>query len=330
MRMIRFRGIEVSPVGIGTAAWGSGINGGVQMYGKTVAANDQNYIFRQAVAQGINLFDSSPSFGSSETSLGYASQSNKSVLFSTKFVPSGFQRKNAMRKSLMNSIRELGVSSIDFYCIQSPADIEKWTAELIPLMDDGLVKFVGVANHNIRQIMRAQAVLEEAGKSLAFVQNHYSLLSHEEKDEGIIQWCRDNNALFMSYMVLEQGALTLRYSSATPFDPASFRGKTYNTQILNALEPLKLLMGKIAEGYYVSEAQVAMAWCMERGAIPIIGVTKSSHIGGITSSLNFELDDADLRELEETADGIGIRTYGYWELDGEEGPLPTFRRKGFF
>lgn len=329
MRMIRFRGTDVSPVGIGTAAWGTGINGGEQMYGRTVSEVDQSYVFRQAVAHGINIFDTSPSFGSGENSLGRASQFNKSVSFSTKFVPTGLQRKNAMKKSLAASMRELGAESIDFYCIQSPANVERWTAELIPLMDEGLIRFAGVANHSLSQIIRAQNVLEEAGKSLGFVQNHYSLLSHEEKDDGIIQWCKDNGVLFMSYMVLEQGALTRRYSSQSPFDPASFRGKTYTPKVLRALRPLKLLMRKIAEEYYVSEAQIAMAWCIGRGAIPIVGATKSSHIGGIMSSLDFKLDDEDLRKLEETADGIGIRTYGFWERDGED-PPPVPRKKRFF
>lgn len=307
--------MDISPVGIGTAAWGGGINGGGQMYGRSISANELSYIFRQAVAQGVNLFDTSPAFGTSETALGYASRSNKSINFSTKFVPSGLQTKKALRRSASNSMEALGKNAIDFYGIQTPADVKKWTAELIPLLDEGIVKNVGVSNHNLDEIVQAQKILEKAGHSLAYVQNHYSIISHEEKDEGIIDWCRDNNALFFAYMVLEQGALTRRYSSVSPFNPGTYRGRIYNLQVMNALSPLKTEMGKLADSYCVSDSQIAIAWSVGRGAIPVVGVTRSSHIGGIVSALDLSLDEDDLNHLEDTANSINVDIKGFWELE---------------
>ena len=315
VKSIRFRGMDISPVGIGTAAWGGGINGGGQMYGSSISANELSYIFRQASAQGIDLFDTSPAFGTSETALGYASRTNRSVKFSTKFIPSGFQTKKAMRRSAMNSMEALGTNVLDFYGVQTPADVNKWTSELIPLLDEGLVKNVGVSNHNLNQIIQAQEVLEKAGHSLAYVQNHYSIISHEERDEGIIDWCRENNALFFAYMVLEQGALTRRYSSSSLFDPGTYRGRIYNQQVMNALSPLKAEMEKLADSYCVSDSQIAIAWSIGRGAIPIVGVTRSSHIGGIISALEFTMDDDDLQHLENTAESIKVDIKGFWELE---------------
>lgn len=312
---IRFRGMDISPVGIGTAAWGGGINGGGQMYGSSLSANELSYIFRQSVAQGINLFDTSPAFGTSETALGFASRANKSVKFSTKFVPTSFQTRKALRKSAVNSASALGIDAIDFYGVQTPADVDRWTRELIPLLDDGTVKNVGISNHNLKQIVRAQEILEKAGHSIAYVQNHYSLISHEERGEGIIDWCKDNNALFMSYMVLEQGALTRRYSNSSLFNSGTYRGHTYGLQVMNALSPLKSEMEKLADSYSVSDAQIAIAWCVGRGAIPIVGVTRSSHISGVVSALDLILDDDDLQHLEETAESIKVDIRGFWESE---------------
>jgi aryl-alcohol dehydrogenase-like predicted oxidoreductase len=312
---IKFRGMEISPVGIGTAAWGGGINGGDQMYGSRLSANDLSYIFRSAVSQDINVFDTSPAFGTSETALGYASKSNQSVHFSTKFVPSSFQRRNALRKSAEQSIATLGIDSLDFFGIQMPIDIDKWTKELIPLLDDGTIKNAGVSNFNLSEIKKAQFILERAGHSLSYVQSHYSIVSHSERDEGLIDWCKENDALFFAYMVLEQGALTRRYSTSSMFESRSYRASLYNRSLMNSLTPLKVQMQKLSDSYSVSDAQIAIAWSIGRGAIPIIGVTRPSHVGGIVSALDLILDEDDMQMLEDTADSIKIKIRGFWELD---------------
>ncbi|HKM14030.1 MAG TPA: aldo/keto reductase [Candidatus Methanomethylophilaceae archaeon] len=315
MDSIKFRGMEVSPIGIGTAAWGGGINGGDQMYGSRLSANDLSYIFRTAVAQDINFFDTSPAFGTSETALGYASKSNQSVHFSTKFVPSSFQRRNALRKSAEHSMSILGVDSLNFFGIQMPIDVDKWVKELIPLLDDGTIKNAGVSNFNLSEIKKAQFILERAGHSLSYVQSHYSIVSNSERDEGIIDWCKENDALFFAYMVLEQGALTRKYSTSSMFESKSYRASLYNRTLMNSLAPLKMQMQKLSDSYSVSDAQIAIAWSVGRGAIPIVGVTRSSQIKGVVTALDLILDEDDMQMLEDTANSIKIKIRGFWELD---------------
>jgi len=314
VKSIRFRGMDISPVGIGTAAWGGGINGGGQMYGSSISANELSYIFRQASAQGIDLFDTSPAFGTSETALGYASRTNRSVKFSTKFIPSGFQTKKAMRRSAMNSMEALGTNVLDFYGVQTPADVNKWTSELIPLLDEGLVKNVGVSNHNLNQIIQAQEVLEKAGHSLAYVQNHYSIISHEERDEGIIDWCRENNALFFAYMVLEQGALSGKYDTKHPMPAGSARAETYNP-VLDKLEILNAELKKLAEKYGVGPAQIPVAWAIAKGTLPIIGVTKENQVLDAVKAANVTLTADETAELEKVADSLELNVIRMWEKE---------------
>lgn len=315
MNSIKFRGMEVSPIGIGTAAWGGGINGGDQMYGSRLSANDLSYIFRSAVSQDINFFDTSPAFGTSETALGYASKSNQSVHFSTKFVPSSFQRRNALRKSAEHSMAILGVDSLNFFGIQAPIDIDKWTKELIPLLDNGTIKNAGVSNFNLSEIKKTQFILERAGHSLSYVQSHYSIVSNSERDKGIIDWCEENDALFFAHMVLEQGALTRKYSTSSMFESRSYRASLYNRSLMNSLAPLKMRMQKLSDSYSVSDAQIAIAWSVGRGAIPIIGVTRASQVEGVVSALDLILDEDDMEMLENTANSLKVKIRGFWELD---------------
>ncbi len=57
---------------------------------------------------------------------------------------------------------------------------------LIPLLQSGKVKRVGVSNHNLAQIRRANEILNASGYSLSAVQNHYSLLYRASEEAGIL------------------------------------------------------------------------------------------------------------------------------------------------
>lgn len=74
-------------------------------------------------------------------------------------------------------------------------------ARLIPLLQSGKVKRVGVSNHNLAQIRRANEILNASGYSLSAVQNHYSLLYRASEEAGILDYCRQNNITFFAYMV---------------------------------------------------------------------------------------------------------------------------------
>ena len=52
-------------------------------------------------------------------------------------------------------------------------DVERWTPMLIPLAKDGLIKSIGVSNHNLAEIKRVQEILGAEGLRLSAVQNHY-------------------------------------------------------------------------------------------------------------------------------------------------------------
>lgn len=315
MERIKFRNMEISPVGIGTAAWGTGINGGDQMYGTRMSENTLTYMFRSAIAQDINLFDTSPAFGTSEDALGYASKFNKNVLFSTKFLPGRFQRRNALRKSVESSMASLGTYSLDFFGLQAPIDIDKWTAEIISLLDEGTVRNVGVSNFNLAEVKKTQFILEKAGYSLSYVQRHHSIVTHTKEDEDILEWCKKNDALFMAYMVLEQGALVNRYSNASMFDNRTFRSRIYNRTVMDSLRPLKSIMHDMAESYGVSDSQIAIAWSIGRGTLPIIGVTRSSHIGSIVSATELIIDEDDIEILDNAARSVKVDIKGFWELE---------------
>ncbi len=116
---------------------------------------------------------------------------------------------------------------IDIYWIHNPMDVEKYTPMLIPLAKNGQIRRIGVSNHNLAEIKRANEILGTAGLKISAVQNHYSLMNRSSETSGILDYCRENGITFFAYMVLEQGALSGNYDTAHPFTTDSDRGRTY-------------------------------------------------------------------------------------------------------
>ncbi|MFJ8235258.1 aldo/keto reductase [Ureibacillus sp. NPDC094379] len=312
MRYVQLKNDKIPPIALGTWSWGNGVNGGDAVFGNNLTEKDLKPVFDAAMSSGINLWDTAAVYGmgASETILGNFIENQKNVLISTKFTPG---RQDDMEKSLTESLNRLGVDHTDIYWIHNPKDVHKWTVEIVPLMKSGRVKHVGVSNHNLEEIKLATSILEKEGLQLSAVQNHYSLIYRESEDAGIIGWCNQNNVLFFSYMVLEQGALTGKYNAQNPFKVGTRRGEAFHSEVLLKLTPLISTMKKIGEQYEVDPAQIAIAWAIAKGTVPIIGVTKSKHIEEAIAAVDIVLSKQEMKELETTAKETGIGIRGAWE-----------------
>ncbi len=165
----------------------------------------------------------------------------------------------------------------------------------------------------MEEIKLASSILAAEGLKISAVQNHYSLLYRSSEEAGIIDYCIENNIVFFAYMVLEQGALTDNYNALRPFPNGTRRGEAFNPETLSKLEGLIQIMRNIGNRYNVSTAQVATAWSMAKGTVPIIGVTKLSHIEDVIKAAAIELTVEEIRELETAAKKTNVEVRGSWE-----------------
>ena len=235
------------------------------------------------------------------------------MIISTKFTPQiAGMYGNSMNQMAEASCRRLGIDYIDLYWIHNPADVERWTPELIPLIKSGKVKAVGVSNHNLAELKRADEILQAEGCRIEAVQNHFSLLNRSSETSGLLSYCQENGITFFGYMVLEQGALSGKYDTAHPFPAGSDRAKSYNP-ILPQLEELTAAMKKIGEAHGVSVAQVGTAWAITKGVLPIIGVTKAYHVEDVAKVTEVSLSRSEINELETIADNAQVSTIREWE-----------------
>ena len=304
-------------IALGAWSWGTGTVGGDQVFGNHLEEKDLKPIFDAAMEKGLNLWDTATVYGmgASEDILGSFVRSAKreDVVLSTKFTPQiAGMYGDSMEKMADASMKRLGVDVIDIYWIHNPADVERWTPELVPLLKSGKVKSVGVSNHSLAELKRANAILQESGCKVEAVQNHFSLLNRSSESSGILDYCKENGIVFFAYMVLEQGALSGKYDTEHPFPDGSDRAKSYNP-ILPQLTELVAAMKEIGEAHGLSAAQVGTAWAIAKGTLPIIGVTKVRHVEDAVKAASITLTPEEIMRLENLADKANVSTIREWE-----------------
>ena len=307
----------MSKIALGTWAWGAGAFGGDTVFGSNTDVENLKPVFEAAMKAGLNLWDTATAYGmgESERILGTLAKqySREEVLISTKFTPQIAEiYENSVEKMADASIERMGCDYIDIYWIHNPMDVERWTPGLIPLLKSGKVKRVGVSNHNIAEIRRANEILGEAGFKVSAVQNHFSLLYRSSEKGGVLDYCKEQGIEFWAYMVLEQGALSGKYNKENPLPAESDRGKKYNP-VLPQLEALTNEMTAIGKKYGASCSQIGIAWAIAKGTMPIIGATKERHVVEAAEAADIVLTPEEVTRLEQLADATGIDTRGGWE-----------------
>ena len=92
------------------------------------------------------------------------------------------------------------------------------------------------------------------------------------------------------------------------------RAKVYNPQLgqlTDLLNELKI----ISEKHQCSIAQIAMAWAINKGTLPIIGVTKVQQVEVAARVVKIQLTQDEMDSLESQANVTQADTVGFWEQD---------------
>ena len=300
---------------LGAWAWG---NDGT--FGGDLTAETLRPIFDCAMQNGLNLWDTAYAYGmgtSEKVLAGFLKDlPRESYLVSDKFTPQCANGKpTAMADMMELQLQLMDLDRFDIYWIHNVWDAPHWTEELAKYFaGKDNVPLLGVSNHNLAEIKQANDILHAHGLKLSAVQNHFSLLNRSSETSGILDYCKENDIVFFSYMVLEQGALSGKYDTAHPMPAGSARAETYNP-VLDKLEVLNKALQTLADKYGVGVAQIPVAWAIAKGTLPIIGVTKVSHVEDAARAANVVLTAEETTALETLADSLEINVIRFWEKE---------------
>lgn len=298
---------------IGTWAWGTGNNGSSMVFGNKQDPEVLKESFNEAVDLGFLKWDTAAVYGmgTCETLLGNLIKGHDDIFISTKFMPDKKYKSGSLVKSFEDSMSRLQRSSADLYWIHVPNNLEENIMEAIPLMKDGRIKSLGISNVSLSHIEKAEKLLSDNGLKLGAVQNHFSLLRNDQ--QPIIDHCRENGIDYYAYMVLEQGALSGKYSAKNHFPTFSMRNFAFPKSKFKKIEGLLTVMKELSLKYNVDQSQIPVLWAIGKGAIPIVGITKPSHAKKLFEAAEVNLTDGELDMLTQKAAATGIRQQGIWE-----------------
>jgi aryl-alcohol dehydrogenase-like predicted oxidoreductase len=288
--------LSISPLGMGTNAWGFR-NRGDPAKLPTLEA---------ALAGGINFIDTAEVylFGGSEKTLGLLLPKYRAeVVLASKFFPYPWRlSRSSMRTALHSSLERLGVPQVDLYILHfpvPPVPLETWVEGLADVQQAGLTRAVGISNCNARQTRRAQAVLAKRGLALASNQVEYSLLNRSAERNGLLETCRELGVTLVAYRPLGYGLLTGKYK---PEDlPAVLHGRLIRPSDLQRVSPLIELLGELARSHAKTPAQVALNWIVCKGAVPIPGAKNPAQAAQNAGALGWRLDEAELEALDKAS-----------------------------
>ncbi|WP_026511688.1 MULTISPECIES: aldo/keto reductase [unclassified Butyrivibrio] len=303
-------------IALGAWAWG---NDGT--FGNNLTAESLKPIFDTAIENGLNLWDTAYAYGmgtSEKVLAGFLEGlPRESYLISDKFTPqcADASSASAMKDMIEMQLGLMDLDRFDVYWIHNVSGAPKWTEELAKYFEGkDNVPLLGVSNHNLSEIKQANEILKAHGLKLSAVQNHYSLINRSSEDSGILDYCKENDITFFSYMVLEQGALSGKYDTKHPMPEGSARAEIYNP-VLDKLEILNEELKKLADKYGVGMAQIPVAWAIAKGTLPIIGVTKENQVLDAVKAANITLTDEEVSSLENVADSLELNVIRFWEKE---------------
>ena len=306
-------GKALPPIAVGTWAWGGGANGSKIVFGSKSDPQTLRESFNIAYESGFTLFDTAAVYGMGNAEKLLAEFTDgKDFTFSDKYTPMKKFFPELLDKMYNESISIFKGRIPDIYWLHQPKYIEDTLPFLCQMQKDGKIGSIGVSNFNFAQLQTADDIVKKHGCNIAGVQNHFSLIHRVSDKNGVLEWCKNNNAVFFAYMVLEQGALTGKFNSEKKMPFFSRRGFAYNKH-LKKLEPLFEQLDSIGKKHGLTVSQTAAAYAISKGTLPIIGITKPYQARELAKTASEKLSNEEILKLETVADEIGVKVKAGWE-----------------
>lgn len=279
---------------IGSRSWG----------GSPSLAGD---VVGEAHAWGITLFDTAEVYGNgkSEEALGAAVRSlgiRDEVVVATKvagFRPSGY----FIVKGAAASARRLGFTPT-LLQLHWPPPIWVPLCSAVRGLEDalraGLAEYIGVSNFPADELERANQCLRRA--ELVSDQVEYSL-AYRTPELELIPKAREMGVSIIAYSPLAKGALVGAKASAV----AQRLDRRFS--VVSRDNVLIRAVDEVAARLRATRAQVAIAWLVRKGAVPIPGTRRPERVGELARAAELNLSEEDVGLLDRASEKY-LRAWG--------------------
>jgi aryl-alcohol dehydrogenase-like predicted oxidoreductase len=299
--------LEVSAIGLGCMGMSFGM-------GPASDKNEAIKLIRKAVELGVTFFDTAEAYGPfvNEELVGEALAPFRSeVVIATKF---GFKfdengksvglnsRPEHIKKVAEASLSRLRCETIDLFYqhrVDREVPVEDVAGTVKELIEQGKVKHFGLSEAGIKNIRKAHAV-----QPVTALQSEYSLWWREPEDQ-ILPVLEELGIGLVPFSPLGKGFLTGKINENTSFGSDDFRSivPRFSPENMKANKAFVDLLTGIAEQKNATPAQIALAWLLAQKPwiVPIPGTRKTERLVENIGSLDIELTQEDLKNIEEAS-----------------------------
>lgn len=301
-------GLIVPGIGLGCMGM-TGFQEG-NMYGK---ADEQEAIatIHRSLELGGNFLDTADLYGpfENERLIAKAIRGNRDkYLIASKF---GWEiddnenvtwaingKKDYVKKSVERSLKNLNTDYIDLYYmhrLDKSTAIEETVQAMGELVKEGKIGYIGLSEVSSETVKRAHAV-----HPVTAVQSEYSLFERTVEERGVLQTLNELGIGFVAYSPLGRGFLSGNIRSLDDLPEDDFRRaiprfqEAYfhkNVALVKAIETL-------AGEKNVSSSQLALAWIISKGILPIPGTKRVKYVEQNIAATGIWLTAEELNQLE--------------------------------
>ena len=302
--------LNVSRVCLGCMGFGDPAHG---QHTWTLEEEASRGIIRRALELGVNFFDTAIVYqnGTSEQYLGRALKDfarREDVVVATKFpvrtqaeIDGGISGQEHVRRMLDQSLQNLGMDYVDLYIYHMwdyLTPLEEIMEGLNNAVKAGKVRSIGISNCFAWQLCKANELARREGFApFVSVQGHYNLIFREEERE-MIPYCREEGIALTPYSALAGGRLSkLPGETSKRLEADTYAKGKYDA---TAAQDARIIerVAELARVHGVAMTEIALAWLMGKGAIPVAGATKLSHVEGAARATALTLTEEEVAYLE--------------------------------
>ncbi|MBN1765142.1 MAG: aldo/keto reductase [Sedimentisphaerales bacterium] len=300
--------LELTRIGLG--AWAMG---GPWLFGWGPQDDaDSITTIAEALDAGINWIDTAPiyGYGRSEEVVGRAlKQISQKPIIATKCGVRwddtrdrfGILKKQSIIQECENSLKRLGVDTIDLYQMHwndPNEDIEEGFAAMAQCVKDGKVRYIGVSNYRIADLERIKDI-----HPIASLQPPYNMIRRECESE-LLGYCAQNHIGVVVYSPMNRGLLTGAFTKERlqnlPDGDHRKKSDDFKDPALSATLELVDALRPLAQAKGITLSQLAIAWTLRRTEVTaaIVGARKPNQIRETAPAAHITLTPTELNTID--------------------------------
>lgn len=302
------QGLTIPVIGLG--CMGMTNIAGIDIYGQSDETESIATIHR-SLELGGNFLDTADLYGplENERLISKAIKGNrKQYIIATKF---GYEiddheqltwqingKKDYVKKAVERSLKNLGTDYIDLYYLHRldpNTPIEETVGAMAELVKEGKIGYIGLSEVSSATIKKAHEV-----HPITAIQTEYSLFEREAEEAGILDTLQELGIGFVAYSPLGRGFLTGDIKSPDDFPANDFRNSIPRFQGEQFYKNIELVneIKKMAAGKQITPSQLAIAWIVSKGLVPIPGTKRVKYVEENIAAASIVLSAEELTNLE--------------------------------